>query len=70
MNFSQELRKRRHKSLMTMRDLESKTGIGNPTLSKYESGTCVNPSFRNAIALSHALNWDISSMARFLEKTA
>lgn len=50
---------RRHKK-MTIRDVEKETGISNPMISQYESGS--EPSFKNAQLIAQCLGFSLDEI--------
>lgn len=48
---------------MTLRQLEQETGISNALLSQIETGHIKQPSFRNIVKISKALNLSLERLA-------
>lgn len=48
---------------MTLRDLESRSGVSNPLISQIESGKVKDPGFRTVCKLADALNLSLKRLA-------
>lgn len=60
--FGRLVRAGRCKAKLTQDDLAARTGLGQSTLSGYESGA-FEPSFANAVAIATALNLNLDELA-------
>lgn len=63
MKLHQAIAFARECSGLTLRELESKTGISNALLSQIERGDVKNPSFRNVVKISRALGVTLKRLA-------
>jgi transcriptional regulator with XRE-family HTH domain len=64
-SFSGELRQRRETEGLTLRELESETGISDTMICHYEAGKgLLEMSFKHLKALSDYFHWDLVDMAR------
>lgn len=54
----------REKRGVTLRWLEDKTGINNSLLSQIETGWIAQPSFRNVVKISRALDLRLDDLAK------
>lgn len=68
MTIGELLRLARELKNLTLREVESKTGMSNAMISQYENGRS-QPSFRNAAILCDVYNLDLKRLAAIVRES-